>query len=71
LPKGYGSLSHTSFGLKKQIRTAMDDLKKQIETLIDMETRSDSMDVISPLYVSRMLNIPIEDIEEAMRDMDV
>ncbi|MDC2648955.1 hypothetical protein PO242_22765 [Bacteroides ovatus] len=49
----------------------MDDLKKQIETLIDMETRSDSMDVISPLYVSRMLNIPIEDIEEAMRDMDV
>lgn len=44
-------------------------LKKQIADLIEMEHRSGSMDVITPLYVSRMLNVPLEDIESAMREM--
>lgn len=39
------------------------DLRKNIEYLIGMERQSGSMEVISPLYVSRMLNVPLEEIE--------
>ena len=45
------------------------DLKKNIEYLIGMERQSGSMDVISPLYVSRMLNVPLEDVEKCMKEM--
>ena len=45
------------------------DLKKNIEYLIGMERQSGSMDVITPLYVSRMLNVPLEDVEKVMKDM--
>ena len=44
------------------------DLKKNIEYLIGMERQSGSMDVITPLYVSRMLNVPLEDVEKVMRE---
>ena len=42
-------------------------LKKNIEDLIEMERRSGSMDFITPLYVSRMLNVPLEEVEKVMR----
>ena len=45
------------------------DLRKNIEYLIGMERQSGSMDVISPLYVSRMLNVPMEDVEKCMKEM--
>ena len=45
------------------------DLKKNIEYLIGMERQSGSMDVITPLYVSRMLNVPLEEVEKVMKDM--
>ena len=44
------------------------DLKKNIEYLIGMERQSGSMDVITPLYVSRMLNVPMEEVEKVMRE---
>ena len=44
------------------------DLKKNIEYLIGMERQSGSMDVITPLYVSRMLNVPLEEVEKVMRE---
>lgn len=47
------------------------DLKKNIEYLIGMERQSGSMDVITPLYVSRMLNVPLEEVERVMKGMDV
>ena len=47
------------------------DLKKNIEYLIGMERHSGSMDVITPLYVSRMLNVPLEEVERVMKGMDV
>ena len=34
-----------------------------------MERQSGSMDVISPIYVSRMLNVPLDDVEKCMKDM--
>lgn len=49
---------------------SLGDLKKDIEYLIGMERQSGSMDVITPLYVSRMLNVPLEDVERVMKEMD-
>lgn len=45
------------------------DLKKNIEYLIGMERQSGSMDVITPLYVSRMLNVPLEEVEKVMKEL--
>ena len=50
---------------------SLGDLKKNIEYLIGMERQSGSMDVITPLYVSRMLNVPLEDVEKCMKEMGV
>lgn len=47
------------------------DLRKNIEYLIGIERQSGSMDVISPLYVSRMLNVPLENVEKCMKEMEV
>lgn len=49
---------------------SLGDLKKNIEYLIGMERQSGSMDVITPLYVSRMLNVPIEEVEELMKGLN-
>ena len=49
---------------------SLGDLKKDIEYLIGMERQSGSMDVITPLYVSRMLNVPLEEVEKVMRNME-
>ena len=45
---------------------SLGDLRKNIEYLIGMERQSGSMDVITPLYVSRMLNVPLEEGERGM-----
>lgn len=50
---------------------SLGDLKKNIEYLIGMERQSGSMDVISPLYVSRMLNVTLEDVEKCMKEMEI
>ena len=50
---------------------SLGDLKKNIEYLIGMERQSGSMEVCSPLYVSRMLNVPLEQVEAAMHEMDL
>ena len=54
---------------KASFSNSLGDLKKNIEYLIGMERQSGSMDVISPLYVSRMLNVPSEDVEKCMKEM--
>ena len=50
---------------------SLGDLKKNIEYLIGMERQSGSMDVITPLYVSRMLNVPLEEVERVMKEMNM
>ena len=47
------------------------DLKSQITYLIGMERQSGSMDAISPLYVSRMLNVPLEEVEKCMKELSL
>ena len=52
-------------------KNCLGDLRKNIEYLIGMERQSGSMDAISPLYVSRMLNVPLDEVEKCMREMRV
>lgn len=47
------------------------DLKQRIVDLIEMERRSCSMEVITPLYIARMLNVSLDDVEVAMKDIKV
>lgn len=47
------------------------DLRNNIEYLIGMERQSSRMEEITPLYVSRMLNVPLEEVEKVMRNMEV
>lgn len=47
------------------------DLKKNIEYLIGMERQSGRMEEITPLYVSRMLNVPLEEVERVMKEMNM
>ena len=42
---------------------SLGDLKKNIEYLIGMERQSGRMDEITPIYVSRVLNVPLEEVE--------
>lgn len=48
----------------------MIQLKKRIEDLIEMELRSGSMEVITPVYVSRMLNVLLEEVEKVMKEIE-
>ena len=50
---------------------SLGDLKKDIEYLIGMERQSGSMDVITPLYVSRMLNVPLKEVEDVMKCLNI
>ena len=46
-------------------------LKKNIEYLIGMERQSGAMDVISPLYIARTLNVPLDRVESAMKEIGI
>ena len=50
---------------------SLGDLKKNIEYLIGMERQSGRMEEITPLYVSRMLNVSLEEVERVMKEMNV
>ena len=60
---------------KKQVSAtfanSFGDLKKNIEYLIGMERQSGSMDIITPLYVSRMLNVPLKEVEDVMKGLNI
>lgn len=46
------------------------ELRTRIKTVIDMEQRSASMAPITPLFISRMLNVPQEEVEAAMKETE-
>ena len=50
---------------------SLGDLKKNIEYLIGMERQSGRMEEITPIYVSRVLNVPLEEVERVMKDMEI
>lgn len=47
----------------------IEELKKQIADFIEMERRSCSMDHCSPEYVARCLQLPLEEVKQAMASM--
>ena len=50
-------------------RRRMELLKKDITYLIGKECAEGNLEPITPLYVSRMLNVPLEDVEKCMKEM--
>lgn len=46
------------------------ELEDKIRTVIDMEQRSAGMSPITPLHISRMINVPLEDVENYMKEME-
>lgn len=48
-----------------------DNLKQSITYIIGKEHSEGNMDAISPDYVSRMLNVQVEEVEKCMRGMGV
>ena len=50
---------------------SLGDLRKNIEYLIGMERQSGRVDEITPIYMSRMLNVPLEEVEKVMKGLNV
>ena len=51
--------------------TGNDALKQSITYLIGKERAEGNLEPITPLYVSRMLNVPLEEVEKCLKEMDV
>ena len=47
------------------------DLKKNIEYLMGKECAEGNIEPISPNYISRLLNVPMEDVEKCMKEMGI
>lgn len=52
-------------------RRRMELLKKDITYLIGKERPEGNLEPITPLYVSRVLNVPLEVVEKCLKEMDV
>lgn len=52
-------------------RHKKEQLKKDITYIIGNERAEGNIAPISPLYVSRMLRVPLEDVEKCMKEMRV
>ena len=53
---------------KTAFSNCLGDLKKNVEYLIGMERQQGAVDV-SPDYIARMLNVPVEDVRRVMEEM--
>ena len=48
-----------------------ENLKQSITYLIGKERAEGNLEPITPLYVSRMLNVPLEEVEKCMKEMGI
>ena len=48
---------------------SLDDLKKNIEYIIGMERQSGNMDTPTPEDIARILNVPVEEVTQCMKEM--
>lgn len=53
---------------KTAFSNSLGDLKKNVEYLIGMERQQGAVDV-SPEYIARVLNVPVEDVRRVMEEM--
>lgn len=52
-------------------QNSLGDLKKNIENLMGKECAEGNTEPISPNYISRLLNVPMEDVEKCMKEMGI
>lgn len=52
-------------------RRKMELQKKDITYLIGKERAEGNLEPITPLYISRVLNVPLEEVEKCLKEMDV
>ena len=70
-----GSVSFDAFKAKDEADVAssfsncLGDLKKNIVYLIGMERQAGRTEEITPQYVARVLNVPVEEVERGMREL--
>ena len=70
-----GSVSFDAFKAKDEADVAsnfsnsLGDLKKNIVYLIGMERQAGRTEEITPQYVARVLNVPIDVVERVMREL--
>ena len=50
-------------------RRKMEKLKQNITYLIGKEREEGNLETLSSQYISRVLDVPIEDVEKCMKDM--
>ena len=50
---------------------SLGDLKKNIEYIIGMERQSGNIDTPTPQDIARILNVPIEEVEQCMKEMSL
>lgn len=50
-------------------RRRMELLKKDITYLIGKERAEGNIEPIAPLYISRILNVPLQDVKKCIKDM--
>lgn len=50
-------------------RHRMEQLKKDITYIIGNERAEGSIVPVSPLYISRVLNVPLKDVEKCMKEI--
>lgn len=48
---------------------SLGDLKKNIEYLIGMERAEGNLEPLTAEYISRVLKVPVEEVEECMKEM--
>lgn len=53
---------------KTAFSNSLGDLKKNVEYLVGMERQQGAVDV-SPDYIARVLNVPVEDVRRVMEEM--
>ena len=50
---------------------SLGDLKKNIEYIIGIERQSGNIDTPTPQDIARILNVPVEEVEQCMKEMRI
>lgn len=53
------------------VQDNQEKLKQSVTYLIGKERAEGNLEPITPLYVSRVLNVPLEEVEKCLKEMDV
>ena len=56
---------------KSTFSNSLGDLKKNIEYIIGMERSSGNIDTPTPQDIARLLNVPVEEVEQCMNEMEL